>query len=414
MLAPRSRVATDAAKWSIMYDVQLPRDFRYAAVRCGVRADRDRLDLALVVSDRPASAAGVFTQNLVCAAPVLVCRERLPAQDARGVVICAGNANACTGEQGLTDARTMASVAAARIGCEPRQVLVASTGVIGRMLPMANIEAGINDAAPKLADTHDRFRDVSHAIMTTDTKPKTALRTLAMGDRSIQLAGFAKGAAMIGPNLATMLAFVVTDAAVAPDQLHAMLRRAAERSFNCISVEGHTSTNDTLLALANGAAGSTLDSRGAAQFEAALTEVCCELARAMAADAEGAHHFVTIEIEGLTDDTQARQVAKTVAESALVKSAIYGADPNWGRFVSAAGYSGVPFSESDVSLWLGDMLLYQHGTPVAFDAVAASAYLRNNRDVSMRLRFARGSGRCTFWTCDLTPDYIRLNADYTT
>lgn len=397
-----------------MHDATIPRGFRFCAVHCGVRPDRERLDLALVVSDRPASAAGVFTQNLVCAAPVLVCRERLPTQDARGVVICAGNANACTGEQGLTDARTMAAVAAAQVGCEPRQILVASTGVIGRMLPMPKIESGIRNAAPKLAESAERFRDVSHAIMTTDTRPKTACRTLEVGNGTIRLAGFAKGAAMIGPNLATMLAFVVTDAAVAPDRLQSMLRRAAERSFNCISVEGHTSTNDTLLALANGAAGAALDDRGYAQFEAVLTDVCCELARAMAADAEGAHHFVTIEIEGLTDDAQARQVAKTIAESALVKSAIYGADPNWGRFVSAAGYAGVPFSERDVSLWLGDMLLYQHGAPVAFDAAAASAYLKNNRDVSMRLRFARGAGRCTFWTCDLTPDYIRLNADYTT
>ena len=218
---------------------------------------------------------------------------------------------------------------------------------------------------------------------------------------------------MIGPNLATMLAFVLTDASVAPEGLAAIAQRAAERSFNCITVEGHTSTNDTLLLFANGQ-GPRLNGESLARFENAATAICVDLAQAIVADAEGASHFITISVEGLRDDQEARKVAKVIAESALVKTAIFGADPNWGRFVSAAGYAGVPFAEEQLSLWLGDMLLYHAGTPQPFDAATASAYLKHNRSIELRLRFTLGSGRCTFWTCDLTYDYVKLNAEYTT
>jgi glutamate N-acetyltransferase / amino-acid N-acetyltransferase len=397
-----------------MHDTKLPRGFRFAGVKCGVRPDRDRLDLALVVSDRPATAAGVFTQNRVCAAPVHLCRERLPTDDARGIVICAGNANACTGEQGMTDAHSMAAAVAGQIGCDERQVMVASTGVIGRLLPMPKINSGIEIAAEMLATTPGAFRDVTHAIMTTDTRPKVVFRSLHAVGGDVRIAGFAKGAAMIGPNLATLLAFVLTDAAIEPVHLQDALARAADRSFNCISVEGHTSTNDSLIVLANGASERQLNGSDVAEFDAALTEVCGDLARMMAGDAEGAKHLLTIEVEGLADDSLARQVAKTIAESALVKTAIFGADPNWGRFVSAAGYAGVPFEETELSLWLGDMPLYKDGSPVPFDAATASAYLKTNREVTLRLKFADGPGRCTFWTCDLTPEYVRLNSEYTT
>ena len=218
---------------------------------------------------------------------------------------------------------------------------------------------------------------------------------------------------MIGPNLATMLAFVLTDAAVAPADLAAIAARAADQTFNCVSVEGHTSTNDTLLLLANGT-GPRLHGDALARFTSAAVAVCADLARAIAADAEGAAHFVTIEVEGLRDDAEARRVARTVAESALVKTALFGADPNWGRIVSAAGYAGVEFAEEQLSLWLGDLLLYHAGTPQPFDPATASAYLKNNRDVYLRLRFPLGPGRCIFWTCDLTYEYVKLNAEYTT
>jgi glutamate N-acetyltransferase/amino-acid N-acetyltransferase len=395
-----------------MTNWHLAKGYRLAGVHCGLRPNRDRRDLALIVSDTPAAAAGVFTQNRVVAAPVHVCRERLPARDVRGIVVCSGNANACTGQRGLDDARRMTAVAAEVVGCRPEQMLVGSTGVIGRLLPMSNIEAGIHAAAGELDGSTRGLDHAAHAILTTDTRIKVSTREIDVGE-TVRITGLAKGAAMIGPNMATLLAFVLTDAAVAPNDLAVIARRAAEQSFNCISVEGHTSTNDTLLLLANGA-GAPLSGAPLARFEAAVSAVCGDLARDMAADAEGAAHLVTIDVEGLRDDAEARRVAKAVAESALVKTAIFGADPNWGRIVSAAGYSGVIFDEPDLSLWLGDLLLYHAGTPQPFDAATASAYLKNNRDVHLRLRFTLGPGRCTFWTCDLTYDYVRLNADYTT
>jgi len=397
-----------------MTSCHLARNFRYSGVPCGLRpAEPDRLDLALVVSDGPAAAAGVFTQNRVCAAPVRVSRERLPTDAARGVVICSGNANACTGERGLEDARRMTALAAAAVGCRSEQMLVCSTGVIGRPLPMPKIEDGIARAGVTLDTTAAAFDRAAHAILTTDTRIKVATKAVALGCDEVRLTGFAKGAAMIGPNMATMLAFVLTDAAVAPADLQTLARRAAADSFNCVSVEGHTSTNDTLLLFANGR-GTPLQGEALARFGAAATAVCADLARAIAADAEGATHLVTIEVEGLRDDAEAKRVAKAVADSPLVKTALFGADPNWGRIVSAAGYAGVEFEEEHLSLWLGDLLLYHHGTPQPFDASAASAYLKNNRDLQMRLRFTLGSGRCTFWTSDLTYEYVKLNADYTT
>jgi glutamate N-acetyltransferase/amino-acid N-acetyltransferase len=396
-----------------MTEPHLARGYRYAGVHGGLRPDPDRRDLALIVSDSPAAAAGVFTQNRVVAAPVRVCRERVPTATARGVVICSGNANACTGRQGLEDARRMAAVAAEAVNCRHEQMLVCSTGVIGRPLPMPVIENGIRLAARELGADAASLDHTAHAILTTDTGVKVSSQTCRIGSADVRLTGIAKGAAMIGPNLATMLAFVLTDAPVAPADLAVIVRRAADQSFNCISVEGHTSTNDTVLLFANGT-GPHLQGDGLARFESAVSAVCSELARAIAADAEGAAHLVTLQVEGLRDDEEARWVAKAVADSALVKTAIFGADPNWGRIVSAAGYAGVAFDEEHVSLWLGDLLLYHAGVPQPFDAAAASAYLKNNRDVSLRLRFTLGPGRCTFWTSDLTYDYIRLNAEYTT
>jgi glutamate N-acetyltransferase/amino-acid N-acetyltransferase len=385
--------------------------YRFAGVHSGLRASEPgRLDLALVVSDRPAVAAGVFTQNRVCAAPVHVCRERLPATDVRGIVICSGNANACTGQQGLDDARRMAELAAQAIDADARKILVASTGVIGRMLPMNVLESGIPLAARELAAGPAALERAAQAILTTDTRIKIATRTL---DGGVNICGFAKGAAMIGPNMATLLAFVLTDAALDVADLTSLAPIAADRSFNCISVEGHTSTNDTLLFLANGT-GPKLKGAPLEAFRTAAIEVCEELARAMAGDAEGASHLVTIHVEGTRTDAEARAIAKTIAESALVKTALFGADPNWGRIVSAAGYAGVPFAEADLSLRLGDFLLYDRGTPLPFDAAAVSAYMKANRDLLMRLRFTLGAGKCTFYTCDLTYDYVRLNAEYTT
>lgn len=398
----------------------LARGYRYAGVHSGLRPEPTRRDLALIISDVPAAAAGVFTRNRVQAAPVHVCRERLPSADVRGVVICSGNANACTGQRGLDDARRMTEVAAQAIGCQSEQMLVCSTGVIGRHLPMPTIESGIRLAAGRLGESTDNLDAAAHAILTTDSRIKVATRQIHVGESDIRLTGLAKGAAMIGPNMATMLAFVFTDATVAPDDLARLAVRAADETFNCVSVEGHTSTNDTLLLFANGLANpphrraQPLTADGLARFQASAVEVCAELAREIAADAEGATKLVILDVEGLRDDQEARTVARTIANSALVKTAIFGADPNWGRIVSAAGYSGVAFEEQHLSLWLGDLLLYHHGTPQEFDASTASAYLKRERTIHLRLRFTLGSGRATFFTCDLTYEYVKLNAEYTT
>jgi glutamate N-acetyltransferase/amino-acid N-acetyltransferase len=324
-------------------------------------------------------------------------------------VICSGNANACTGEQGVRDAERMAELVAKDLGCKPEQVLVASTGVIGRPLPMDVLEAGIPKAVAAARPGAEAFADAAHAILTTDTKIKVSTRRV--GPHTVT--GFAKGAAMIGPNLATMLGFVMTDAPVTDAMVQDVLRTAAENTFNCVSVEGHTSTNDTVFLLANGT-GPHLTGDTANQFREAVTDVCADLAKQIAADAEGAKHLITLHVTGCRTDADARRIAKTVAESALVKTAVFGADPNWGRVVSAAGYAGVPFEERDLSLTMGDIELFREGTPLPFDAKAASAYLKTNRDVTFTLTFALGRGACTFYTCDLTHEYVTLNADYTT
>jgi glutamate N-acetyltransferase/amino-acid N-acetyltransferase len=397
-----------------MNNWSLAKQYLFAGVPAGLRPkEPDRLDLALVVSDVPAAAAGVFTQNRVCAAPVQVCRQRLPTAQARGIVICSGNANACTGQRGTEDARRMTQVAAEAIGCAAEQMLVCSTGVIGRHLPMERIEPGIRAAAGKLGGDQASLERAARAILTTDTTIKVRSRMLEIAGHEVRLTGFCKGAAMIGPNMATMLAFVLTDAAVAPADLATIAGRAADSSFNCVSVEGHTSTNDTLLLFANGQA-TPLRGDNLAKFQAAVTEVCGDLARAIAADAEGASHLVRVQVRGTRDDAEARRIAKAVAESALVKTALFGADPNWGRIVSAAGYAGVVFEERDLSLRLGGTLLYEAGTPLPFDAAALSAFMKANRELELALQFTLGNGSCTFWTCDMTYEYVRLNADYTT
>jgi glutamate N-acetyltransferase/amino-acid N-acetyltransferase len=278
---------------------------------------------------------------------------------------------------------------------------------------MGVFESGIPRAARALSPEKNGLNDAAHAILTTDSCIKVCSRTIATESGEFRLTGFAKGAAMIGPNMATMLGFLLTDAPVAPNDLHHILKVSVEQTFNCISVEGHTSTNDTVLLLANGRA-RPLAGHDLASFTASVHGACSDLARSIAADAEGANHLVIIDVEGCRSDAEARQIAKTIADSALVKTAIYGADPNWGRFVSAAGYSGVPFEEHNLSLWMGDLPLYRAGAPLPFDAKAASSYLKHNREVHLRLRFTLGAGKCTFYTCDLTPEYVRLNADYTT
>jgi glutamate N-acetyltransferase / amino-acid N-acetyltransferase len=373
------------------------------------------LDVAVLVADRPCVAVGTFTTNRVAAAPVQWDRQRVPSDTIRAIVVNSGNANAATGAQGLENVRKTAEEAASKLGCKAEQVLVSSTGVIGHQLPMDKLIEGLRRALGAAEATEPAFRDAAQAILTTDTHPKIVSLQKTIGGGSVRILGLAKGAAMIGPRMATMLAFVLTDAPVSAHDLQPILADAVDRTFNCISVEGHTSTNDTVLLLASGAAGqASLKGEALATFAALVLEACESLARMIPSDGEGAKHLITIDVEGCRDRVQARAMARAVADSPLVKTAILGADPNWGRIVSAAGYAGVPFEERELSLWVNGTLLYERGAPVPFDASAVSEGLKAERDVHLRLLFTHGTASVRFWTCDLTAEYVRLNADYTT
>ena len=393
----------------------IPQGFRFAGLYSGVKRDASKLDLSLIVSDRPAVAAGVYTRNLVFAAPVQLDRSRTPGEGFRVVVVNSGCANACTGPQGLRDAERMAELAATACGASASQALVLSTGVIGEFLSMDKIAAGITAAAGKLAASEEALVAAASGMLTTDTRHKLASRSLSLGGHRIRITGMAKGAAMIGPNMATMLGVVLTDAPLAVQDAQSLLHAAADKSFNCISVDGHMSTNDTVLLVANGAAGgAALAGADLEAFGRAIEEVCADLARAIPADGEGATHLITLDVTGCASQGAARTIAAAVANSALVKTAVAGADPNWGRIVSAAGYAGVPFDPSGVDLHVNGHLLYEQGVPVDFDEALVSNSIRANRDTHMVLKFTEGTASIRFWTTDLTAEYVRLNADYHT
>jgi len=395
----------------------LPAGFRAAGITCGVKdPSATRKDIALFVSERPCAAAGVFTTNLVCGAPVKVSRERLPRATARAIVINSGNANACTGEQGLTDAKAMAAAVARELRCPADDVLVASTGVIGRFLPMDRISAGITKAVSALDAKPQALMDAATAMMTTDTVPKLSTREITLNGKPIRVTGVCKGAAMIAPSMATMLCAILTDAALPHGEAQDLIRIAVRDSFNCISVDGHESTSDSVFLLANGAAGVGPESDASLWqlLQTAVNEVAQELAMAIIKDAEGAHHFVQLDVTGCRTRDEAFRIAKAVADSPLVKTAICGADPNWGRIVSAAGYAGVPLQEQDISLAMNGFPLYEAGRPLPFDAATVSMSLRKNREVHIDLKLDHGDQRVRFWTSDLTKEYVELNADYTT
>jgi glutamate N-acetyltransferase/amino-acid N-acetyltransferase len=394
--------------------IPLPAGFLAAGLHCGIKPDAQKLDLSLFTSQIPAVTAGVFTQNRVCGAPITVCRERVPSTDIRAVLVNSGNANACTGQKGIDDANAATAVVAKQLNCDASSVLMLSTGVIGRLLPMEKLTAGVPPLVERLSSSDDAFRSAARGMMTTDTVPKQSVRQLAIDGKSVTIAGAAKGAAMIAPNMATMLAVVMTDVAISPADADDVLRAAAERSFNRISIDGHTSTSDAVLLMANGASGVPMSGANSAAIRAAIAEVCAELAEAIVRDAEGATHFVTVDVEGLATEAEALRVARAVADSPLVKTAIAGADPNWGRVVSAAGYAGIPFAESELSLEMNGVVVYRAGVPQVFDATAVSKSLRSNRDTSLRLIFTRGNASARMLTSDLTAEYVRLNADYTT
>jgi len=393
----------------------LPRGFRAAGTHAGLKRNPTREDIALVVSDLPATAAGVYTTNLVFAAPVAFDRARTPGDGFRAIAINSGNANACTGRRGLDDARAMAATAAQAIGADESGVLVLSTGIIGEFLPLEKIRTGIAAVAARLGTDADAAVTAARGMMTTDTRPKLSGSAFTAGGRGYTLFGMAKGAAMIGPRMATMLGIVLTDAPVRPADAQRLLRDVADQTFNCVSVDGHTSTNDTVLLLANGAGGGEpLAGAGLDAFGRALHDACEALAREIADDGEGATHVLRIEVRGCQTRDQARQLARSVADSPLVKTAVCGADPNWGRIVSAAGYAGVPFDPDKLVLRLNGTLLFEGGAPVAFDADAVSRSIQASRETLIDLDFQAGPQSIRFYSSDLTAEYVRLNADYHT
>ncbi len=437
--------------------VTAPKGFRAAGVTAGLKPS-GAPDLALILSDCEAIAAGVFTTSQVRAACIDYCQDLLETKPTARAILCnAGQANACTGEQGKQDALASAVALAKALAIAPEQILTASTGVIGQRLKIDLLTAGIPDLVAALAA--DGSDNAARAIVTTDLITKSIALETQIGDRPVRIGGIAKGSGMIHPNMATMLGFITCDAAVSPQLWQTMLRRATEKSFNQITVDGDTSTNDCLLALANGESRTpaiTAPGPEADQLEAMLSEVCIHLAKSITRDGEGATCLIEIEVTGAMSDRAASQIARTVAGSSLVKSAIFGRDPNWGRIAGAAGRAGIPFEQSELSIALGDFILMRAGTPQAFDRAGASAYLKQQSErssaamskiliarsaeskdiaiaettepltrqqleiealshpVKITINVGNGSGYGLAWGCDLSYDYVKINAEYTT
>lgn len=390
----------------------LPKGFRAAGIAAGIKKN-GKPDLTLIASDTDCNAAAVFTTNKVKAAPVLRGMAQLNsayAKEMRAVVINAGCANACTGEQGLRNADATAQLASTLLRLDAHdQVMVMSTGVIGVQLPMDKFQAGMPQAVAALNNTS--LADIAQAIMTTDTVPKSICRTYTTADgKHFTIAGIAKGAGMIHPNMATMLSVVMTDAKVSLGTLRQAVKKATNRSFNCITIDGDTSTNDTFVVLANGASGAK---PSATEFEDALNEISMELAKKIARDGEGATKFITIRVTGARTWDMAHKVGRTIATSPLVKTAFYGEDANWGRITCAAGYSGEDVNPDHMSLWFGGVHVFSHGTPTHYSDAAATAAMKPV-DVEVHLDLGLGEAECTVWTCDMSHDYVTINGKYRT
>jgi glutamate N-acetyltransferase / amino-acid N-acetyltransferase len=414
---------TDMDWHEISGGVTAPRGFKAAGITAGLKAS-GLPDLALIVSDVDAIAAGVFTTSQVRAACVEYCRQQLAIKPSVRAILCnSGQANAATGEGGWTDAIASANTLASALNIAPAAVLLASTGVIGQRIKMDALIAGIPSliaaASPTGGDT------AAKAIMTTDLVSKSIALETTIGDRPVRIGGMAKGSGMIHPNMATLLAFVTCDAAVSTTLWQQMLGRAADKSFNQITVDGDTSTNDTLIALANGESRTPAIVQPGAEadkLEAMLTEVCQYLAKAIARDGEGATCLIEVRVSGTTTDREARQIAREVAGSSLLKAAVFGHDPNWGRIAMAAGKAGIPFDQNNLAVSLGQISLMANGQPLAFDRVAASNYLKaasqgeylKTDTVLIAVTVGNGSGTGIAWGCDLSYDYVRINAEYTT
>ncbi|MEE2777732.1 MAG: bifunctional glutamate N-acetyltransferase/amino-acid acetyltransferase ArgJ [Acidobacteriota bacterium] len=389
-------------------DITAPAGYRAAGVHCGLK--RSKLDLALILSDRPATVAGVFTRNVVKAAPVLVSQRVVAGGAARAILCNSGNANCCTGERGMNDAQDMASQLAEELGLVSSHVAVCSTGHIGAWLDMAAVRAGIPKVVAELGSSGAA---AAEAVLTTDTVPKTSAARIRLAGGEVVVGGMSKGAGMIHPDMATTLCFLTTDAAVPAPVLQEALGAAIDGSFNCITVDGDTSTNDTALALANGAAGVEVPDSGPDfdAFVAGLAAVALELAKMVVRDAEGGTKLIGVTVEGAADAAEAKRAANTIATSPLVKTAFYGCQANWGRIIAAAGRASVAMVEAETRIWFNSVLVAEGGMVVDDNLAAAEAELRKP-NVDVRIDLASGAAATTVWTSDLTEEYIRINGSY--
>jgi len=386
--------------------------FLAGAVSAGLKTKGEQItDLGILFSEAPAVAAGMFTTNKIKAAPVILCQRHLAKRSAQAIIVNSGYANACTGEQGTRDAIEMANLAAKKLGISAQDVLVASTGVIGACLPVEHIRAGVERVTPSAEGGHE----LAKAITTTDAAPKELAVTFNLSGSEIIVGGIAKGAGMIHPNLATLLCFLATDAAVDPDFLQQALKKAVDVSFNMITIDGDTSPNDTVLLLANGLAGNEVIADGlpAEMFQGALDEICLYLARQVVKGGEGATKLIEVRVEGASSVAEARLAARAIAASPLVKTAVHGCDPNWGRIIAALGRSGSQVEEAKLDLFLADVCLMEKGKPTPFDRERTKAILGQD-EVNIRLCLNLGDGEATAWGCDLSEEYVKINSEYTT
>jgi glutamate N-acetyltransferase / amino-acid N-acetyltransferase len=384
--------------------------FQAAGLAAGIKKN-GRHDLGLIVSDRPATVAGVFTRNRVQAAPVQVCRERVRAGTCRAVIANSGNANCCTGEPGYADALRMARAVAQALNAPEEQVLVASTGVIGEPLPVERVEQAVPALAQRLSP--GGLPDFAQAIMTTDRVPKGLSRQGTIDGATFTLTGVVKGAGMIRPDVATMLCFIVTDAAVKAGDLQGALTAGADRSFNCITVDGDTSTNDTILLMASGASGAVIESPASkAAFQTVLDDLMLGLAKWVVKDAEGSNKLVEITVRGAHSDADARRVAETVAHSPLVKTALFGEDANWGRILAAAGRSGAMLDPDKVDIFIGPVRVVAAGSGCGKDVEAQATKVLKQDEFGITIDLGLGKGRAVMYTCDFSIDYVKINADY--
>lgn len=395
--------------------VTAPRGFLAAGLASGVKVSGKR-DLGLLVCPTGAVAAAMFTTNRIASAAVQVSREHIETRKTYAVVVNSGNANACTGKKGMANARAMCARTAGHLGVEPQEVLVASTGIIGHQLPMDKVTAGIDQAAPLLSDTAEAGLDFAHAIMTTDTRCKQAYREVKLGRATARIAGTVKGAGMIGPNMATTLLFITTDAAISKSSLGKALSEAIGGSLNRLTVDGHQSTNDTAILLASGLAGNdriTGPSSNYRKFLAALTDLCTDLVHQMALDAEGATRMFQVVVKGAASKAEATKAARAVADYPLFKCAVHGGDPNWGRIICAVGSSGVKLDPDKVSCKLDGLFVFRNGAPTDFSVKEASKIISQRQFV---ITVDLGAGRHSdfYYGCDLSAEYVRINADYHT